>query len=376
MKKSFIFICSCMLIMASIIGSVSGFHGMKKPSQSLFPGETFYVGGSGPGNFSKIQDAIDAASDGDTVFVYNDASPYFENLVIEKSITLEGEDKETTRILGDESSDFVIVNISADDVTVSGFTIQPNSGRPDGIGIGRNYTYPDYWNIDIIKNISIANTVIRKTGRGIFGIRLKYADIYANKVENCDGTGILLFISSDTSITNNVVANCSYRGIVIDGLWNPYRLMNSRNPIPENNIVSQNMVRSNRWGIQVNGGARNTEISRNNITDNHEEGLRLYQASKTKIIENNFINNKKNAYFAVICALRYPQFLQNSWENNYWDKSRTAPVHINGTFYFIPFPRLPFSISFPNYDFNFKELSWIAFDWHPSQQPYHITVGV
>jgi len=32
---------------------------------------TLYVGGSGPGNYTKIQDAIDDASYGDTVFVYN-----------------------------------------------------------------------------------------------------------------------------------------------------------------------------------------------------------------------------------------------------------------------------------------------------------------
>ena len=30
-----------------------------------------YVGGSGPGNFSKIQDAVDNTSDGDIVFVYS-----------------------------------------------------------------------------------------------------------------------------------------------------------------------------------------------------------------------------------------------------------------------------------------------------------------
>ena len=33
-------------------------------------GNTLYVGGSGPGNYTKIQDAIDNTSDGDTVFVY------------------------------------------------------------------------------------------------------------------------------------------------------------------------------------------------------------------------------------------------------------------------------------------------------------------
>jgi len=56
-------------------------------------GDWLYVGGSGLGNYSKIQDAIDNASDEDTVFVYDDSSPYYENLEIDKSIKLLGEIK-------------------------------------------------------------------------------------------------------------------------------------------------------------------------------------------------------------------------------------------------------------------------------------------
>jgi hypothetical protein len=38
----------------------------------LTRGKTLYVGGSGEGNYTKIQDAIDNASKGDTVFVYDE----------------------------------------------------------------------------------------------------------------------------------------------------------------------------------------------------------------------------------------------------------------------------------------------------------------
>ncbi|MGF3554110.1 MAG: hypothetical protein ACQXXF_02395, partial [Thermoplasmatota archaeon] len=53
-------------------------------------GNWLYVGGSGPKNYTKIQDAIDKATDGDTVFVYDDSSPYKENVIIYKSIKLIG----------------------------------------------------------------------------------------------------------------------------------------------------------------------------------------------------------------------------------------------------------------------------------------------
>ncbi|MHA2367036.1 MAG: hypothetical protein ACXAC7_23995, partial [Candidatus Hodarchaeales archaeon] len=61
-------------------------------------GDTLYVGGSGPDNYSSIQGAVNAAQDGDTIFVYSGV--YFENVLIPKTVTLIGEDKETTIIDG------------------------------------------------------------------------------------------------------------------------------------------------------------------------------------------------------------------------------------------------------------------------------------
>ena len=61
---------------------------------------TLYVGGVNPGNYSKIQDAINDSVDGDTVYVFDDSSPYYENIIVDKSINLIGEDKNTTVIHG------------------------------------------------------------------------------------------------------------------------------------------------------------------------------------------------------------------------------------------------------------------------------------
>ena len=64
----------------------------------VFPAETvkasgtiLYVGGTGFGNYTRIQDAIDNASDGFTIFVYN--GTYYENIIVEKEIILKGENK-------------------------------------------------------------------------------------------------------------------------------------------------------------------------------------------------------------------------------------------------------------------------------------------
>ena len=78
-----------------------------------------YVGGTGDNNHTTIKEAIANASDGDTIFVYN--GTYQENLLLTVSITLLGEDKNTTIIKGLGAS--IIIRVINTRVNISGFTI-------------------------------------------------------------------------------------------------------------------------------------------------------------------------------------------------------------------------------------------------------------
>ena len=118
-------------------------------------GKIFYVGGKGPVNYTTIRGAMDDASDGDTIFVYDDSSPYYCNIVIDKSISLIGEDKNTTIINGKWSREVVYIK-KFDRVTVSGFTIR---GAEVGICLKSN------------NNIITDNIITSKYMRG--GIILK-----------------------------------------------------------------------------------------------------------------------------------------------------------------------------------------------------------
>src|SRR4030043_326707 len=71
----------------------------------LVNGDTLYVGGDGPGNYSEIQEAMNAAHDGDTIYVYNGTySPIYRDsndkmypsITLDKSINLIGENRDTT----------------------------------------------------------------------------------------------------------------------------------------------------------------------------------------------------------------------------------------------------------------------------------------
>ena len=100
------------LIFITTVIIPSSAQDLKKQSTSIILGNILYVGGSGPDNYTKIQDAIDNATDGDTVFVYDDSSPYNDSFSVDKSITLQGENINTTIIHGrcSISSNFVIIS--------------------------------------------------------------------------------------------------------------------------------------------------------------------------------------------------------------------------------------------------------------------------
>ena len=62
---------------------------------------TWTVDDDGPADFSTIQEAINAASPGDTIFVRNGI--YYEIVVVNKTVSLVGESKETTIVNGNGS---------------------------------------------------------------------------------------------------------------------------------------------------------------------------------------------------------------------------------------------------------------------------------
>ena len=82
-----------------------------------------YVGGTGNGNYSTIQEAINHALSGDIIFVYN--GTYYENVLINKTIALIGEERNTTII--DANDNGGVITIHADNVSLNHFTIQ-NAG--------------------------------------------------------------------------------------------------------------------------------------------------------------------------------------------------------------------------------------------------------
>ena len=198
MKKSLTLAIVLLFISVSIVPSTST-KVVKQISMTTSSGNTLYVGGSGPNNYTKIQDAIDYAEEGDTVFVYTYSSPYYENVVVNKSINLIGENRNTTIIDGGGRGK--VIYIIADWIKISGFTIQ--------------------------------NTEL-------YGIYLHLSDnniIFDNTVSDCDLYGVRIKASENNNIYGNTI---------VDNKRGMYLCCGSANNIIYHNNFKQNI----EWNAQ------------------------------------------------------------------------------------------------------------------------------
>ncbi len=278
-----------------------------------------------------ITEAVKNASSGDTIYVHN--GTYYENILIDKKITLTGENKENTIIdSGKTGSQLAIV---VDQVSVSNFTLTNASDSlfpgyiENGVDIGSNGN-------------KIYNNIITNNYRGINLIDSSDNEIYNNIIiDNFGnfgnkkwGSGIVLLRSSNNKIYNNTITNNPSSGITIS--------INSN----ENNIY-ENIVNDSSTGISIFESSSNV-VEKNDIS-NSNFGLKLEDLSNKNIIsKNNFIANNRHASFKI---KRF--FPRNIWSNNYWGEPRTLPMIIHGKIGRI-----------------FSIIPFIAIDLTPANQPY------
>jgi parallel beta-helix repeat protein len=369
MKKELFCFLGCMLMVLTTVVPISATTSLTKPSKPLNMGNILYVGGTGSNNYTKIQDAINDAVNRDTVFVYDESSPYQEILTINKSISLIGENKETT-IIETLMENTTVVTISTDNVSMNGFTIlmMPSEGWNLGVIISKMEAWPG--ETLIIQNVRIFNNNIigfAEQSAGIDCLYLNYGNISNNTI-NCEWAGIILHLSSYNTISKNII-EYNHRGIDVENTWNPRYHLWFTHPQFGSNIISGNTIRNNSVGIDINGDrTTNDKILENNIIDNNE-GIILYTTLKTEIARNNFLGNNRSAAIRTGNLFFYPT---NSWHDNYWDNPKKFPVPILGAFWFLVMYNTDFEETNSGTGISLGTYPVIAFDRTPAQEAYTI----
>ena len=355
-----------LLLSATILPLVSGNVIQENRNISMCStGNTLYVGGGGPGNYSIIQNAINDANTGDTVFVYDDSSPYYENIVIHTSINLTGEDKDTTIIDGSGTGDVIL--ITADLVVIEEFTIQncgPNWAHPtidSGIEIQSNYNTivrtilfsctTGIYHVSSTENNTLLGNTIDGDGLALYGIKIyqsNYNAIVDNTIINC-GIGINLDYSNINFFLENSISD-NFEGVFLDeshgndfiygtissslqtGImlreshentifdmdiesndWHGISFYDSNNnEIIANDIYSNgNTAPGEYGGISINGG-QNNYISANSIEENTEYGIYAYESGSNTIKNNTIIQNDRG----IRLAWCYDNTIYNNYFNN------------------------------------------------------------
>ena len=302
-----------------------------------------HVGGDGEGNYSKIQDAINDANNGDIIIVH--PGIYEEDLIVNKSVELIGINA-TIKTNG--------MKLEANSIKIRNFSIV---GYEKGIGLecnGNEITiennYIRAFNYSILLNGS--NCIVKSNDihGNICGIWINGNDCFieGNELHN-NWYGVWIENGRNESIENNYFHFNHWYALWVEGKdgtiiannfsrnWYSIYLYNSNDF-----IISENFIYRNQHGPQFVNSSNNIFES-NDVRKNEHYGIYFGWRSKGNVItKNNFIGNAYNARDDD----------KNKWQANYWDDYIGLKI------------KILWLLHIPKY------IPKLSFDWTPALKPY------
>lgn len=269
-----------------------------------------------PADLPSIQEAIDAASAGDTVLVASGL--YNECIVIGKPLRLVGEDRNTTVIDGGSYNFWgpvtKVVSVLSENVTIEGFTI-----RNAFCGV-----YADCSNVFTVRNniftsnfrglcvdntfvSTIAGNIVVSNIEGITVENSSMCVIEDNMLANnwgghpdlLVGIGISLYRSNSSMITNNFLTNHTVGAIMLGEAYG--------------NIIANNTATKNdAYAVELYTSSENLVVNNTSIEDGG--GIRVTAGSKNNLVMGNLVSR---GIIGIGCSFSEGNvFAQNTLSNN------------------------------------------------------------
>jgi parallel beta-helix repeat protein len=243
-----------------------------------------------PDDYPTIQEAINGANNGDTVFVR--AGTYYEHVVVNKTVSLLGEGVSMTIVDGSGTGN--VFAITKDSVTIADFTVQNSGDILGNAGL----------RLDNVSLCSISGNGIRDNFAGVWFEGSSENLITANNITSNVDDGVVFNYSHNNTISENNIALHEYFGIVIN--WSHNNTICHNNVTQthgpshgdginlwrsSNNNIFQNRVEENaRYGVCIETQSNNNTLS-GNVISNCVTGLRVYEFSNYNCIYGNRIAN-------------------------------------------------------------------------------------
>jgi len=278
--------------------------------------------------YQNITTALQHTSAWSTIYVHN--GTYYENVVVNKTLSLVGENRKATIIDGCGIGN--VAEVTTDNVTITGFTMRKSGQEWHNSGLALikvkncNVSGNDITNnFDAIRLSDSSNNnsiSANKITNNLGGIVLHYSSnnsIYGNSITANNGFGIFLHFSSNNSIFGNNIVNNRW-GIELD-FCSDYNSIFGNNIAANNGdgigfdhsmnnaIFRNNIAANNECGLRISGTSEYNCISGNDITNNFDAIRLLGSSNNNKIFHNNFVENQKHA-----STYNSPD---NLWDNGY-----------------------------------------------------------
>lgn len=357
--KQIVLFLKCLILMIFLISTFN-----PSVSAAVDEGNEYYVDSSYRGYsdgtaqqpFSSIQEAIDEANEGDTLYVFGGL--YDEIITVDKQLSLWGGVEGTDSIIESDDDVRYTMKITADNVEIQDFTFSDRedaktspigafiSVQAENVVITSN-TFHETDSFAIQIDSTASGTVINgnKINNTKFGIYVESSDtndIFNNEIFTCEDAGIYLDNTLENRLYDNTIYDCSkaihgsfcsslnisnntlyenaYAAILLESCQEAVIQYNEFNDNPSTGVFLQsdyctlkyNTFEENQRGITLSGN--NNLIHNNQFLICTGSGIFAQVTSKQNTIYNNtFEENGKNAEDAG----------NNNWYlediGNYWD---------------------------------------------------------
>lgn len=324
---------------------------------------TLTVDDTGGADFSKIQDAINASNDGDTILVHS--GTYFENVDVTKQIILRGIASDGSRPIVDAGGIGNVITLNAGETVLENFTVKGSGSEWGNSGIyvqsfknnntiRNNDVYDNYFGIYLYfsENNTLSDNNASENKRGIFLDYSESNELISNYVNGNDEGIHLESINENNLLRYNKMVGNKHNFVLYPGesvsfyYWNELSIDTS-NLVDNRSIYILNGAENTVYDSSNNIGTlycfncnnvtiRDLNVSNNDVgilfwntsnsriqnvgAYNNYNGIYIFGSSEN-IVDNNFAWNNSRAGIEVKCPLfaMTDAGSNNIMNNNVWN---------------------------------------------------------